>query len=286
MTFKVEVCVEHFMANIASETFHSTMHFHMFVEVRSLSKAEPAICERADIWSLIRMDPQMIKKVVPLSKPFLTSYMVTLQYLDVSLGLRIFVGENSEQLSIRDVFFNLDTSQIECSAWLNSDHHLPTYFIEGFTYLAQWLSFYALIHTQIESVCDGGSLHICSLWMYTSRPGITYSPDILCFLLFLNEIMYLLIFLEAISAFPRRRRRLYLNLFFIFLLHHKIFLLNVKDISNFCHGNVIFLRFHLLLFRAWPRGGQDNIWTIHCESDLAIERWLGKLKCVWVGRAA
>ena len=101
MTFKVEVCVEHFIANIALETFHSAMHFHMFVEVCSLSKAEPAIFERADIWSLIRVDPQMIKKVVPLSKPFLTSYMVTLQYLDVSLGLRIFVGENSVQLSIR-----------------------------------------------------------------------------------------------------------------------------------------------------------------------------------------
>ena len=114
VTLEVEICVEHFVADVATESFHPSVNFNMFIQVCPLSETERTIWERAHIRSLICVDSQMIEEIVPFSEPFLTAFVIALQNFDVPLGSRIFVGENPELFGIWNVLFNLYRSEIKC----------------------------------------------------------------------------------------------------------------------------------------------------------------------------
>lgn len=85
----------------------------MFVEVGSLGKAEVAVRVRACVGSFIRMNSQMIEKVMPLPKMFTAVVMVTFQHFYVSFRFRILESKDSEFLGCWYVFFDLNRSQIE-----------------------------------------------------------------------------------------------------------------------------------------------------------------------------
>jgi hypothetical protein len=59
------------------------------------------------------MNSEMVKEIMPLSKPLITTFVITFEDLNVPLASRILISENSELLCVRDMFFNLDTSQVE-----------------------------------------------------------------------------------------------------------------------------------------------------------------------------
>jgi hypothetical protein len=114
VTLEVEVRVEHFVADVATESFYPAVNFNVLVQVRPLSETKPAIWEWAHIRSLIRVDSQMIEEIVPFSKPFLAPFVITLQDFDVPLGSRIFIGENPVLFGIWDMLFYLYRSEIKC----------------------------------------------------------------------------------------------------------------------------------------------------------------------------
>jgi hypothetical protein len=63
---------------MTAKSFDSSMYFNMFVEIGSLSETEPAIFVRTYIRSLIRVDPEMIKEIMPFPEPFVAALMITL----------------------------------------------------------------------------------------------------------------------------------------------------------------------------------------------------------------
>lgn len=69
---------------MATESFHSTMHFNVLVQVRSLSETKATIGDGAHIGSLIGVDSQMVKEIVPFSKPLVTTFMVAFKNFDMS----------------------------------------------------------------------------------------------------------------------------------------------------------------------------------------------------------
>ncbi len=65
------------MANMATEAFDPIMDLYVFVQVRSLSETKAAIGYRTYVRSLVGVNPQMIKEIVPFSKPLVAVFMVT-----------------------------------------------------------------------------------------------------------------------------------------------------------------------------------------------------------------
>jgi len=108
MTLKVEVCIEHPWTMRTAKSLDSSMNFDMFIEICSLSKAESTVREWASIRSLICVNPQMVKEIVPFSEMLSTVIMVTLQNFDISFGLRILKGKDSEFLGCRNMLFDLN----------------------------------------------------------------------------------------------------------------------------------------------------------------------------------
>lgn len=109
MTYlKIEVCIEHFATHLALEPFDSSMHLDMLVEVSPLREAKLAVGEGAHVGSLIRVNAQVIKKVVPLPEPLVAIFVVALEHLDVPLRFRVLVGEDPILLGIRHMFLDLD----------------------------------------------------------------------------------------------------------------------------------------------------------------------------------
>ena len=60
----------------AAESFDSAMDLDMLIQIRSLSEAESAVRKRADVGSLVGVNAQVVKKVVPLSEVLATLVMV------------------------------------------------------------------------------------------------------------------------------------------------------------------------------------------------------------------
>ena len=61
------------------------MHFHMLVQISSLSEAKIAIFESALIRSLVCVNPEMIKEIVPFPEPLVAILVVAFKHFDVSL---------------------------------------------------------------------------------------------------------------------------------------------------------------------------------------------------------
>ena len=122
---------------MATESFNTSMNFNMFIQISSLCEAKLAILEWTNIRSLISMNSQMIKKVVPFTEPFITPFMITFQHLNMTFASRIFICEYAELFSIRYVFLDLYRSKIECLPSLHCDHHIPADFLECLAYFPQ-----------------------------------------------------------------------------------------------------------------------------------------------------
>ena len=113
MALEVEVSVKHSRAVRTLESFDSAVNLDVFVKISSLSEAEPAVGEGAGVRPLVCVDSQVVEKVVPFSKVLSAIVVVTLQDLDIPLGLGVLEGEDSEFLGIRNVLFDLDGLQVE-----------------------------------------------------------------------------------------------------------------------------------------------------------------------------
>lgn len=107
VTFKIEVCIEHFTAVIAGESLLASMDFHMLVQICSLSEAETTIWLGTHIGSLISVNAQMVKEIVPLSEPFVAAIVIAFEYSNVSLGLRVFICEDTVLFSCRYMLLDL-----------------------------------------------------------------------------------------------------------------------------------------------------------------------------------
>lgn len=80
--FKIKICEKGFIAYFAGESFYSSMHFNMLIEVGFLSEAVVTPFFGTDVGSLICMDSQMIKEIVPLFELFLA--FVALKNFDLT----------------------------------------------------------------------------------------------------------------------------------------------------------------------------------------------------------
>lgn len=119
MRFQIEIGIEHSGAVGASKSFNSSMHFHMFIQIRSLSEAESTVGEGAAVGSFICVDPQVVEEVVPLPEMFATVVMVAFQDFDISLRFGILEGKDSEFLGCGHMLFYLDRPQVECVTCLD-----------------------------------------------------------------------------------------------------------------------------------------------------------------------
>lgn len=106
--FGVEVSVEHPRAVRTSESFYSSMHFHMLVQVRPLGERESTVREWTAVWSLIGVNSKVIEEIVPLSEMLATVFMVTFQDLNVSFRLRILERKDSEFLRSGNMLLDLN----------------------------------------------------------------------------------------------------------------------------------------------------------------------------------
>lgn len=57
MRFQIEIGIEHSRAVGTSESFHSSMHLNMFIQICPLSEAEAAVRVGAAVGSFICVDP-------------------------------------------------------------------------------------------------------------------------------------------------------------------------------------------------------------------------------------
>ena len=83
------------------------MHFYMFIEVSLLCKRQETPLEVTLVRTLICVDPQVIKEIVPLPEVLATVFFIALQNFDDSLGFRILESEYSVFVCRRWVLFNL-----------------------------------------------------------------------------------------------------------------------------------------------------------------------------------
>lgn len=113
VALEVEVGVEALVAIWALEALDAAVHLKMFVQIRSLSKAEAAIWEVTNVRPLIRVDAQVVKEVVPLTEPLVALGVVALEDLYVPLRSRVLVGEDAVLLSVRHMLFYLHASKIK-----------------------------------------------------------------------------------------------------------------------------------------------------------------------------
>ena len=82
----------------------------------------------------------MIKEVVPLSEPFLTVFMITLENLDVTLGARVLISEDSKLISIGDMLLDLNRPKVKSLSRLYSDNYIFTHLFECFANSSQVFS--------------------------------------------------------------------------------------------------------------------------------------------------
>lgn len=89
------------------------MDLDMLVEVGTLCKAMVAVWIFASVWSLICVDSEVVKEVVPLPEPFVTAHLIALQNLNKSLRLRILVRKDSVGFGVGNMLLYLDCVKVE-----------------------------------------------------------------------------------------------------------------------------------------------------------------------------
>jgi hypothetical protein len=62
---------------MATEPFDPIVDFYVLVQISSLSETKAAIGYRTYVRSLVGVNSQMIKEIVPFSKPLVAVFMVT-----------------------------------------------------------------------------------------------------------------------------------------------------------------------------------------------------------------
>ena len=128
-----------------SKSFDASMHLDMFIQVRPLGEAESTFWEGAYIRSLIGMDPQMVKEIVPFPEMFATVLVIALKNLYKSLRLRILECEDPKFLCSWHMFLNLDWSQIEGVSALDEHSYIVWDVVKGIAAILEvlylWLEF-------------------------------------------------------------------------------------------------------------------------------------------------
>lgn len=66
----------------AAESLYSTVNLDMFVEVCPLCKAKAAIWEGTCVGSLVGVNSEVVKEVVPLAEVLAAVFVITLKDLD------------------------------------------------------------------------------------------------------------------------------------------------------------------------------------------------------------
>lgn len=117
----------------------------MLVKVSTLGKAEVAPLNWAMVGTLVGVDAEMIEKVVPLPKPFVAAFFITLQHFDIALRRRVLVCENSEFFSVRHMLFDLYRSKIKCTSCLHCYYHVIFHLIESIAYISKHFSTHFLL---------------------------------------------------------------------------------------------------------------------------------------------
>lgn len=108
MALEVEVGVEALIAVAAGEPLNTSVDLNVLVKISPLGEAVSTVREIADIGSLISMDPQMVKEVVPLAEPLVAFLVITFEYLDESFRLRILVCKDPKAFCIRNMLLDLN----------------------------------------------------------------------------------------------------------------------------------------------------------------------------------
>jgi hypothetical protein len=108
MALEVEVGVEALIAVAAGEPLNTSVDLNVLVKISPLGEAVSTVREIADIGSLISMDPQMVKEVVPLAEPLVAFLVITFEYLDESFRLRILVCKDPKVFCIRNMLLDLN----------------------------------------------------------------------------------------------------------------------------------------------------------------------------------
>lgn len=110
---QIEVCEEALLTDVASEALVALVDLYVFVQVRSLSEPMVTVREVASVRSLICVDAQVVKEIVPFPEPLVAVGLIAFEHLDEALRLRVFVGEDAVGFGIRHMLFDLHSMQIE-----------------------------------------------------------------------------------------------------------------------------------------------------------------------------
>lgn len=73
---EIKFSEEHFWAGGALEPLHARVHFHVLVQICPLSEGELTVCLRARIGSLICVDTQVVKEIMPFPKAFAAVFVI------------------------------------------------------------------------------------------------------------------------------------------------------------------------------------------------------------------
>jgi hypothetical protein len=80
----------------------------MFVQICSLSEAEVTVRNRTHVGPFICMNSQMIKEIVPFSKPFVASFVIAFENFYMSFRPRVLISKDTKLFRIWDMLFDLN----------------------------------------------------------------------------------------------------------------------------------------------------------------------------------
>ena len=95
-----------FLCQVLPEFLFLPVDFLMLIKVSFLTKRLITPCMLTHKRAFSCVHSQMVKKVVPLSENHVTSIIVTFQYFNVTIRLRVFISIDPELVSPRKGFSN------------------------------------------------------------------------------------------------------------------------------------------------------------------------------------
>lgn len=118
---KVELGEETSVADLASESLVTSVDLNMLVKVSFLSERQTATWVVALVWSLVGVDTEMVKEVVPFSEHFSASLMSAAQESDHSSSVWASVFNDNKVLGFWNVLVDSNLVEIKFLSILNDD---------------------------------------------------------------------------------------------------------------------------------------------------------------------
>ena len=109
----------------------------MFVKVCLLCEAEITARVLAFIWTLICVNAQMVKEIVPFPEPFVALLVIAFKHLDNALRLRVLISKDTVSFCIRDMLLYLNRPKIKSIALFHRDHDVFRYLKKGLAHIAE-----------------------------------------------------------------------------------------------------------------------------------------------------